>query len=346
VLSAAQYSGDRTASFWDDLQRRVQAVPGITAVRERDGRPPTGISSLNDFQLEDAPTPPGGTPPVVPWIAVSPEYFRLFGLKLLEGRVFEPRDLQPSTDANAANPIVVDRAWARRFFPNRSAVGRRLKSGGCRECNWTIVVGVVNEVKYAGLDKPDDGTVYALLNPQANSRYLLARTAVDPSAVVSQLRDVVRRLDADVPLSNVATIDELVDTALARPRSLSMLVAALAAVALALSVIGIYGVMTYYVQQHAKDIAIRLALGGSRGDLFRLVVGQGMTVVLGGVVIGLFVSFAVTRAMASLLFGVSAADPRTFVAVSGVLAVVALAACALPAARAIRVEAASVLRDE
>jgi putative ABC transport system permease protein len=208
------------------------------------------------------------------------------------------------------------------------------------------VIGVVNEVKYAGLDKPDEGTVYDLLNPQTNSAFLLARTAVDPSAVVAPLREVLRQLDADVPLSNVATIDELVDTALARPRSLSILVAALAAVALALSMIGIYGVMAHYVQQHAKDIAIRLALGGTRGNLFRLVVGQGMMVVFGGVAIGLFASFAVTRAMSSLLFGVSAADPRTFAAVSGVLAVVALAACALPAGRAIRVEAASVLRDE
>jgi putative ABC transport system permease protein len=346
VLPAAQYSANRAVSFWDDLQRRVQALPGITAVAFADGRPPNGVSNLNDFELEDAPTPPGGAPPVVPWIAVSPEYFQLLGLQLHEGRVFDARDLQAATDNTAESPIVVDRAWARRFFPNRSAVGRRLKSGGCRQCSWTVVVGVVNEVKYAGLDKPDEGTVYDLLNPQANSKYLLVRTAVEPSTIVAQLRDAVRRLDAGIPLSNVATIDELVDTALARPRSLSVLVAALAAVALALSMIGIYGVMAYHVQQHAKDIAIRLALGSSRGDLFRLVVGQGMIVVLGGVVIGLLVSFAVTHVIANLLFGVTAADPRTFVAVTGVLAAVALAACALPAGRAIRVEAASVLRDE
>src|SRR5437764_14599612 len=131
-----------------------------------------------------------------------------------------------------------------------------------------------------------------------------------------------------------------------RPRSLSLLVSAVAAVALLLSVIGIYGVMAYYVQQHAKDIGIRLALGGSRGDLFRLVVGQGMAVVAGGVVVGLLVSLAATRAMSSLLFGVSAADPRTFVATAGILALVALAACAIPARRAIAVEPASVLRHD
>jgi putative ABC transport system permease protein len=345
VLSAAQYSGDRAQSFWNNLERDVRAVPGITAVAFADGRPPAGVNNMNDFELEEAPTPPGGAPPVVPWIAVSPEYFQVFGLKLLEGRVFDERDLLPSNNTSDA-VIVVDRAWARRFFPDRSAIGRRLKSGGCRQCNWTVVVGIVNEVKYAGLDKPDEGTVYALLNPQANSKFLLARTAVDPSAVVPQLRDAVRRLDAEAPLSSVATMDELVDTALARPRSLSVLVAALAGVALGLSVIGIYGVMASYVQQHAKDIAIRLALGGSHGSVFGLVVGQGMSVVISGVAIGLFVSLVVTRMMASLLFGVSGADPRTLVAVSGVLTLVALAACALPAGRAVRIQAASVLREE
>ena len=153
-------------------------------------------------------------------------------------------------------------------------------------------------------------------------------------------------MDPNLPVSSVATFDDLVDASLARPRSLSVLVSTVATVALLLAVIGIYGVMAYYVQQHAKDIAIRLALGGSPGSLFRLVVGQGMTFVGAGVAVGLIVSFAATRAMSSLLFGVSASDPMTFAAVACVLAGVALAACALPAGRAIRVQPAAVLRDE
>jgi putative ABC transport system permease protein len=163
---------------------------------------------------------------------------------------------------------------------------------------------------------------------------------------VPRLRDVVRRMDADLPLAEVATIDDLVDRSLTRPRSLSILVAAVATVALLLSLIGIYGVMAYYVQQHAKDIGIRLALGGSRGDLFRLVVGQGMTVVAGGVAIGLLAALAATRAMSSLLFGVGAADAPTFAAAAALMMVVAFAACALPAHRAVGVQPASVLRDE
>ncbi len=156
----------------------------------------------------------------------------------------------------------------------------------------------------------------------------------------------MRELDPNRPFSTVATLDDLVDTYLTGRRSLSVLVSAVAAVALLLSIIGIYGVMAYYVQQHARDIGIRLALGGSRGDLFRLVVGQGMAVVSAGVAIGLLVSFGATRAMSSLLFGVSAADPRTFAGVAGILTTVALAACAIPARRAIAVQPASVLRDD
>jgi putative ABC transport system permease protein len=342
VLPASQYPAARAASFWDELQRRVAAIPGVAAVAYADGRPPNGIGNFNNFDLEDSPTGPGQSQPVVPWVSVSPEYFQLLGLQLLQGRLLDRRDALP----DAAGVIVVDRSWARRFFPNGNAVGRRLKEGGCTQCPWTVVVGVVSDVKYAGLDRPDEGSVYAPLNAEAGSRFLLLRTTADPSTVVSPLRDVVRRLDAAVPLSDVATIDKLVDDALTRPRSLSMLVGALAAVALTLSIIGIYGVMAYYVQQHARDIGIRLALGGSRGDLFRLVVGQGMLVVAAGVTVGLLVSFAATRAMSSLLFGVSASDPVTFAGVAGVLAAVALAACALPAGRAIRVQPASVLRED
>ena len=296
-----------------------------------DGRPPNGVGNHNNFDLEDAPTPSGQSQPVVPWVGVSPDYFKLLGLHLLEGRLLDERDSLPTAEP----VIVVDRAWARRFFPNGSAVGRRLKDGGCTACAWTIVVGVVTEVKYDGLDRPDNGTVYSPWNPQLNLYYLIARTSVTATTIVPQLRDVVRRLDADLPLSEAATIDDLVDQSLTRPRSLSVLVVAVATVALMLSLIGIYGVMAYYVQQHAKDIGIRLALGGSRGNLFRLVVGQGMTVVAGGVALGLLAALAATRAMSSLLFGVDAADVSTFAAVAVLMTIVALAACALPAHRAV-----------
>jgi uncharacterized membrane protein len=279
---------------------------------------------------------------VTPWIAVTPEYFGVFGLTLLDGRLLEERDAT-RTDVQ---PIVVDRAWARRFFPSGGAVGKRLRSGGCTTCPWTVVVGVVSDVKYAGLDKPDEGSVYQPLAPQAMSRFLIVRTRADAARVLPLVRQTIHELDAGVPLSNAATMEELIDQSLQRPRSLSVLVAAFAAVALMLSLVGIYGVMAYYVQQHAKDISIRLALGGRRADVLQLVVGQGMKVVSIGIVAGLLAAVASTRLIASLLFGVNAADARIFAAVSVVLATVALLACLLPAQRATRAEPAAVLREE
>jgi putative ABC transport system permease protein len=175
---------------------------------------------------------------------------------------------------------------------------------------------------------------------------VIVRTNGNPTALVAPLRQVVRQLDPDRPFSTVATLDELLDRYLTRRRSLLTLVSTVAAAALLLSVIGVYGMMTYYVQQHAKEIAIRLALGADRSRLFRLVVGQGMTVVVSGGLVGLAVSIVAARALSSLLFGISAADPRTFAAAGAILVSIALVACSLPAGRAVRVEPASALRDE
>jgi predicted permease len=343
VLPIAQYPDNGSLiSFWERLRQRAESLPGVAAVTFSDGRFPDAINNWNNFELEDAPSEPGKAQPVVPWVSVSPDYFKVLGLTLVEGRLLNEQDaLAPTTLS-----VVVDRAWARRFFPDGRAVGRRLIEGGCVTCPRTTVVGVVSDVKYVGLDKPDQGTVYQALAPASRGRFIVVRTNGNPSALVAPLRQVVRELDPNRPFSTVATLDDLVDTYLTGRRSLSTLVAAVASVALLLSIVGIYGVMTFYVQQHARDIAIRLALGGSRGVLFRLVVVQGMTVVAGGVAVGLIASIGATRAMSSLLFGVSSADPATFAAVGTILGGVALAACALPARRAIAVEPASVLRDE
>jgi putative ABC transport system permease protein len=342
-LPEAQYPEDASVVFWDELKRGVEALPGVSSAAFADGRPPDGASDFNNFDLEDQPTPPGQSQPVTPWVGVTPEYFGVLGLPLLEGRLLDERDAR-TEDLEA---VVVDRAWAKRFFPNGSAIGKRLRSGGCTQCPWTTVVGVVSEVKYAGLDQPEAGTVYTPLDPgRSRSRYIVARTAADPQMVLPALRQVVRDLDPTLPLSDTATMEEMVARSLERPRSLSMLVGGFAIVALVLSTIGIYGVMAYYVQQHTKDISIRLALGGSPGDVLWLVLGQGMRVVTAGVVAGLVAAFVGTRLMSTVLFGVGATDAVTFGAVGAFLLVVALLACAVPAKRATRLQPATVLRSE
>jgi putative ABC transport system permease protein len=241
--------------------------------------------------------------------------------------------------------VMVDSAWARRFFPNESAIGKRFRSGGCTDCPWTSVVGVVSDVKYDGIAQPNAGTVYMPMMALP-ARFLVIKTHGDPLAVAPALQQVIRELEPAAPLSNVATLTSLFEQSLGRPQSLSMLVTSFAAVALLLSVIGIYGVMGYYVQQHLKEISIRMALGGSRRDVMQLVVGQGMTVVVAGTVAGLAIAFASTRLMSSLLFNVGAADPVAYVTAATILLFIAALACAVPAFRAIRLQPAAVLRNE
>jgi predicted permease len=342
ALPSTQYGDAGRASFWDELQRRTARIPAVAAVTFSDSRPPADADDHNNFELEDFPVASGHSQSVTPWVAVTPNYFDVFGLKLLEGRLLTEQDgREPNVLA-----VVVDRAWANRFFPHASAVGKRMHNGGCTTCPWTVVVGVVTDAKYDGLAKPDTGTVYWGLPPQTQAAYLIARTRVDPESVLPAIRQAVHDLDPDVPLSTAATMEALIDQSLERPRSLSWLVAAFAGVALLLSIVGIYGVMAYYVQQHAKDISIRVALGGRPMDVLRLIVGKGMRIVSSGIAIGVLSAIAGTRFIASLLYGVSAADARIFVAVSATLLGVALVACLLPAQRATRAEPASVLRQE
>jgi putative ABC transport system permease protein len=339
--SALYAEPDRVRTFWDELGRRIGVLPGVAGVAFSDGRPPDGVGNINNFDLEDQPTPTGQSQPATPWVGVSPQYFGVLGLTLLEGRLLEERDALTEN----LESVVVDRAWARRFFPGGSAVGKRFREGGCTTCPWTTVVGVVTEVKYVGLDTPDDGTVYWPLD-QTLARFMIVRSDVDAASIVASIRQAVRELEPAAPLSNVATVEELVAASLEQPQALSMLVTAFAGIALVLSVLGIYGVMAYYVQQHLKEISIRMALGGQSSDVLRLVIGHGMAVVAIGVGIGLAAAFGLTRLLESLLFGVGTRDAVTFVVVSVVLLATALAACLVPASRAVRVQPASILRND
>jgi putative ABC transport system permease protein len=327
-------------AFWDRTLERLRRLPGVQSVSFADSRPPSDINQENDINLEDHPTPPGKIRPASPWVGVTPEFFRTVGLSLQEGRLLDVSDFAD----NAAEVVVVDRAWADRFFPGQRVLGRRFHSGGCDACPWTSVVGVVGTVKYLGLDAPDQGTVYWPLNERERSRYIMIRSD-RPSALTAPLQQAMRELDPNLALSGVATVDDLVTSSLSTPRYLSVLVGTFAAAALLLSLVGIYGVMTYFVQQRRRDIGIRLALGGDPSQVGRLVIGQGLAVVAVGVVLGLGTSVFTSQIISSVLFGVSATDPSTMVMVPGVLIVAAIIACALPARRAARVDPAEVLRE-
>jgi len=345
-LPGAQYREQpRIAAFWDELERRLESQPGIAGVAFADGRPPITAGQHNNFDLEQYPAGAGDSQPVTAWVGISPDYMNVMGMRLVEGRLLDRRDIDAQLAAQNLLSVIVDQAWARRFFKNESAVGKRFKSGGCTACDWTTVVGVVNDVTYDGLDQSRQGTVYFGASGQP-FRYVAVRTKGDPSQEAATLARIVRELEPGAPLSELATVDQLIDQSLVRPQSLSVLVASFAGVALLLSIIGIYGVMGYYVQQQMREISIRMALGGSRGDVAKLVVGHGMTVVLIGVILGVAIAVSGTRLMASLLFGVGAVDPVTFTGVVLLLVATALLACVVPAWRAMRVEPAAVLRNE
>jgi predicted permease len=344
-LPAAQYQDPgRVEVFWSELERRAAALPGVAGVAFADGLPPNGVGNLNNFDLEDHPAVSGQSQPVTAWVAASPEYFGVLGLTLLEGRLLDDRDALTQN----LESVVVDRAWAKRFFPGGSALGKRFHEGGCTTCPWTSVVGVVTDVKYLGLAAPDDGTVYSAIRVADSglARFVVIRTHGDPSSLLPAFQRTVRDLDPSAPISDVSTVEDLVASSIDQPRSLSLLVASFALAALLLSVVGIYGVMGYYVQQHLRDISIRMALGGSAGDVLRLVLGQGMRVVAIGVACGLAIAVGFSRLVSSLFFGVSPLDPAAFAAAGLAVLVVALAACLLPARRAMRLQPASVLRGD
>lgn len=341
-LPAAYYqTPGRVMTYWTELTDRLSALPAVSGVAFTDSLPPNSAFNINNFDLEDHPTPAGQSQPSTPWVAVTPEYFQVLGLRLLEGRLLDERDVGREN----LDFVVVDGAWARRFFHGRSAVGKRFKEGGCTDCAWTTVVGVVSEAKYLGLDQPDQGTVYYPLSGGL-SRSLVLRAQGDPLALLPSIRQLARELDPTAAFTSVATMDQLVAESLEGPVSLSTLVVSFAVVALLLSLIGIYGVMAYYVQQHAKEISIRMALGAHAADVLRLVVGRGMTVVVAGVAVGLLAALASTRLLSTLLFNVSAADASTFLAVGVFLIAVALAACLVPARRATGLQPAAMLRND
>ena len=328
---------DREA-FWKRAIERLSALPGVQSVALSDSRPPSESGQQNNFDLEDRPTPAGQNQPVCPWVGVSPGFFASAGVTLEKGRLLDERSLQEDV-------VVVDKAWATRFFPGQDAVGRRFRSGGCTSCPWTTVVGVVGDIRWTGLDATtQDGTVYYPFVDLPRA-FFHVRTAGDPLSSVQPVRQAVKELDPALALADVATGNELMADALATPRYLGVLIGMFSATALVLSLVGIYGVMAWFVQTHTRDIGIRLAIGGDPAQVRRLVVFQGLRLVVIGIAGGIAAALLSGRLLSNVLFGVSPTDPRVLVGVPAALLAVAIAACLIPAQRAAALDPAEVLRD-
>jgi len=331
--------------FFDAVQPRLQALPGVTAAAMISNLPMGGDNSSGSFQIENRPVQEGQPSPHGDSHYVTPGYFEAMGIALVKGRLFEARDTAEATPA-----IIIDEVLAGHFFPGDDPVGHRISKfgeGTTEAPVWRTVVGVVRHVAKYGLDGRVKDQYYfpAAQRPQ-RSMFLVVRTAGDPAGLATAVRAAVRAVDPDMPVFKVMTMQRVIEDTLVGRRFTAMLLVIFAVVALVLAAVGLYGVIAYAVSQRTHEIGIRMALGARVEDVVRMVVRQGLRLAAIGLLVGAVAALATTRFLSSLLFGVGAADPMTFIVIPAILALVALVASWLPARRAARVDPMTALRGE
>ncbi|HVG17675.1 MAG TPA: ABC transporter permease, partial [Blastocatellia bacterium] len=343
-LPRARYpQPENRIAFFQQLLERVRVQPGVEAVGAISNLPLSGSRWGRSLTVEGRPVLSVGEAPMINHCVITPNYFRAMGIPILTGRDFAEADSQ-----DAPKVTIIDERLAREYWPDESPLGKRIRFGPPENNEpWHTIVGVVGEVRHERLDLATRKTVY-IPYPQipVGSMTLALRTATAPENLMGATRSQVSGIDSDQPVTNEMTMAEILSKSVWQPRLYTILFGIFAGVALVLASVGIYGVMSYSVTQRTHEIGIRMALGANRGDVMRLVVGHGMLLALAGVGIGLGAAFALTRLMTSLLFGVSATDPATFIAIAILLTGVAAAACFVPAHRATKVDPMIALRYE
>jgi predicted permease len=345
-ISVNNPDGQQIASFFEQLQQNVRKLPGVKSVAVSNGIP-FGSANRPIFIIEGRPdteNKPSGIR-----YTVSPDYFQTMGIELIKGRLFTPQD-----NRDSPRVIVIDEALARLYFPNEDPIGKRLKQGPNSPS--LEIVGIVRHVEQDSLDgqAPVSAQFYTNFNqislqglPNNVRRInLLVGAEVEPLSLATAVRAQIAALNKDQAVFNVRTMEQVLAQSIAPRRFSMMLLTVFSVVALALASLGIYGLMSYAVAQSTREMGVRMALGAQASDVLKLVVGQGMTLALAGVALGLVASLALTRTMNNLLFGVSATDPLTFTAIALLLTVVALLACYVPARRATKVDPLVALRCE
>lgn len=342
-LPGAKYKDEnQRAAFYSDLVQRVRTLPGVQSAAVVNYLPLGGSNSSDAFLVEGQPEPAAGQENVGRYRVCTPDYFQTMGIAVLKGRAFNDQDR-----AGARPVIIVNETLARKYWPNGDALGKRMRFyGPLDKAPWMEVVGIVKDVKH-DLNVPVTPDYYL---PHAqdswNAMVLVARTTVDPGSMAGSIRQQVLAIDKDQPVFGVYTMREVRAISVTLYTFGFATMAIFAVVALVLASIGIYGVMAFAVTQRTQEIGIRMALGARAADVLKLVVANGMSLAVIGVIAGLVGAFGITRLMASLLFNVSPTDLVTFALVTTGLLLVALVACYIPARRATKVDPLVALRYE
>ncbi len=354
TLPPEKYKPGQEAPFFRRVLENIAQVPGVEAAGAVSELPLSGAYSSGSIVGENplgsnlTRTPDGKSSYIeADQRIITPGYFETLGLHLAEGRYFTAAD-----DEEAAKVVIVDKDFAERFWPGQDALGRRVTIGNVPNTKppqpeWRTIVGVVNHVKHYALDQKGREQVYFPLPQNTNNdEFIAVRTAADPESLTPTIRQLVYQVDPEQPIYSVKTMDELLDDSFSQRRFNLVLLGLFAGLALLMAAIGTYGVISYSVTQRTQEFGIRMALGAQRRDVLRLVLSQAGFVLTAGIIGGLAGSIVLTRALASLLFGISAADPVTFGAVAVLLCSVALGASYMPARRATRVDPMVALRYE
>lgn len=337
-----RYDKDATITqFYSDLLDRLSARPGIRAAGIVNNLPVSGAGWTTWLTIENAPLPPG-EPPEVGYRAASPGYFSAVQIPLLEGRGIAETDTPDSMKI-----VVVNRALADRFFPKKDAIGRRIRIGPNPKAAWRTIVGIVGNVHHTGPEIEPTAELFLPDKQDANSDMSLAvRGDGDAAALAAAVRETARAIDPAVTLWQLRPMQDLLDDHLAPRRLALLLVEGFAVVALALALIGIYGVLSYTVSQRVPEFGVRMALGATPSGILRMTIGDGLRLAVPGIVVGIVAALLLTRLARTVLFNVSPGDPVSYVVLSAAVLSVALTACYLPARRAARINPITAIRVE
>jgi putative ABC transport system permease protein len=342
-LAGQRWTEDRRRAFFDELQRRLRAIPGAVNAAFAHSLPIDGSEWNSVFIVADKPVPVRAELPSSAFSPVSAGYFETMGMRVMRGRVFDSRD-----GGDAPNVVVVNETLARRLWPGEDAVGKRLKQGWPETpAPWREVVGVVGDVKLNGVVQDTPMQTYIPLTQEpVRSLAIIVRTSVDPKSIEPAVEAAIRQTDKDLPLYLTRTMDEVLERSIAQQRMSMLVFAVFAVVALTLASAGLYGVVAHGVTERTHEIGIRMALGAERGHVLGLVIRQGLSMTFIGIIVGVAGAFALSKWIEGLLFGVTATDPMTFTSVVAMLLAVATSACYIPAWRATRVDPTQALRSE